>query len=104
MKTLSLLESFFCTPGLPCNPHLWVMISVTGNLSPRDSVVWASGLVVTRTFWASGDEGMVVRAGHCRHSPGEGRWEHVAPMAARRLRQCPQPSHHSPSSRKAVRG
>ena len=56
-NSLSLLESFFCTPGFPCNPRLWVMLGVTGNLSPRDSVVWASGLVVTRTFWASGDEG-----------------------------------------------
>ena len=56
-NSVSLLESFFCTPGFPCNPRLWVMLSVTGNLSPRDSVVWASGLVVARTFWASGDEG-----------------------------------------------
>ena len=61
-NSLSLLESFFGTPGFPCNARLWMTLSVTGNLSSRDSVVWASGLMVTQTFWASGDEGAGCRS------------------------------------------
>ena len=71
----SLLESFFYTPGFPCNARLWMTLSVTGNLSSRDCQ-W-SGPAGSRSPRLSGPVGMRglgVGAGHCRHSPCAGRW------------------------------